>query len=433
MTKTDIIRAAFRVWGRRLYQSTSLTELAQDLRVTKPALYRHFRHKDALEQTMRDTFFDDYAAFLKPYYDRALLSDSKRDALFIMLRAIVDYFARNGEMFLFSLMQVYGGFECGERYAPLRSRGIDMTALKGCFENERGAEPEMIQPVIGTTMFWLARFHYNGPYRGDADACLTCANITPRSDIDAQSVRNLILFIEEKVAYGLGFDKKPVEELDYERLEALSEAALAQNGGALLARDGSDEGRLLKAVAGAVAEAGPWNASMDMVARRAGMSKSGLYAHFKSRQDMMARLFITEFDRIVDYVEAVMLSAQSPEEKLYLAIISIANYLRASPEILITLDWFRMRNIETGITIPLRIYRIFADFRFSGNDLARALFDEDTEQFCVPQWILSLIVNTLVRQPEGTRIDGARFPDVPNERIRELLRFITCGIGGYQP
>ncbi|MDR0472401.1 MAG: TetR/AcrR family transcriptional regulator [Treponema sp.] len=40
MTKNDIIKAAFRVWGREFYQTASLSELALELGASKAALYR---------------------------------------------------------------------------------------------------------------------------------------------------------------------------------------------------------------------------------------------------------------------------------------------------------------------------------------------------------------------------------------------------------
>jgi hypothetical protein len=48
MTNTEIIRVAFRVWGRHLYQSNRLAELALELSGTKHAFHRYFRRKDAL-------------------------------------------------------------------------------------------------------------------------------------------------------------------------------------------------------------------------------------------------------------------------------------------------------------------------------------------------------------------------------------------------
>ncbi|MDR3303244.1 MAG: TetR/AcrR family transcriptional regulator [Treponema sp.] len=422
MTKTDIIRAAFRVWGRRLYQSTSLTELAQELQVTKPALYRHFKHKKALEQAMFDTFFDECATFLKPHYDKALASEDKREALFIMLRGNVDYFGHNPDMFLFSLIQVYGGYKRGE-IPPnrFRSLGIDMEALKLCFDRDETTYPSVLQLVLATSTFWVARFHKDGLHGDEcSSARLTYSTLSSGADKDAL-LGQLALFIEEKVAHGLGFDRERVEPLDYARLETLAQSGVITRLG-----DATVAERLLKAVASAVAEVGPWNVSMEMVARRAGLSKSGLYAHFKNRQDMLTRLFLTEFDRIVEYAEAAMRSSDVPVEKLYLAIASIADYLRSNSEILITLDWLRTRRIELRLTMPPSLYHIFSDFHFGEDTLTRTLFDEEPERVCVPQWILFLLVNTLMQRP-----DGIDFANVSNESIRVLFRFITCGIGGF--
>ncbi|MFA6508713.1 MAG: helix-turn-helix domain-containing protein, partial [Treponemataceae bacterium] len=48
MNKDDIISAAFKAWGREGYRKMSLSDVAAELSVTKPALYRHFRDKDVL-------------------------------------------------------------------------------------------------------------------------------------------------------------------------------------------------------------------------------------------------------------------------------------------------------------------------------------------------------------------------------------------------
>ena len=61
MTNDDIIKAAFKVWGRELYRTTSLTEIALELGVSKTALYRHFKDKDSiLEAKYEFTFLTLY-------------------------------------------------------------------------------------------------------------------------------------------------------------------------------------------------------------------------------------------------------------------------------------------------------------------------------------------------------------------------------------
>ena len=53
MNQEDILQAAFLVWGREAYKKMSLSDVAQELAVTKPALYRHFRNKEALLEAMK--------------------------------------------------------------------------------------------------------------------------------------------------------------------------------------------------------------------------------------------------------------------------------------------------------------------------------------------------------------------------------------------
>ncbi|MDR1325214.1 MAG: TetR/AcrR family transcriptional regulator [Treponema sp.] len=415
MTKTDIVRAAFRVWGRQFYQSTSLAQLARDLRVTKSALYRYFDSKEALENAMYETYYDEYAAFLKPYYDEALSSDGSNSALLNLVRVIVAYYAHNIDAFLFSLIQVYGKRSAVNETNQFHKRGFDIPKLLAMLTRDQGY-PTQIHVVMASTMYWLAQFHRSR-------ACLD-------TKLDDEQVNKLVIYIEESVMKGLGYKQAVVAQLDYERLETLARQSAklippVSGDGAV-----SDTGeRLLKAVSSVVAELGPWEASMDMVAQRAGMSKSGLYAHFRNKQDMLTQLFLTEFDRIFARAEAAMCLVDAVEEKLYMAIISIADYLRSYPEILIAMDWIRVRQLKLNFSELPRLFRIFAEFHFDEDRFFHVIKEtsNDERRDHIPQWIVFLIVNTLMYRP--VNMD---FVDVPDESVRLLYRALTCGMGGFK-
>jgi AcrR family transcriptional regulator len=183
---------------------------------------------------------------------------------------------------------------------------------------------------------------------------------------------------------------------------------------------------------------------MEMVAQRSGLSKSGLYAHFKSKQDMLAQLFLAEFGRIATYAELNIGASAVPEEQLYLAIISIADYLRSRPEILVALDWIKTRRLTLGhYTFPVQIYRFITNikldaFREEQNDKAG---DAETPSDRLAQWILFLIINTLIRWPHPVREWGGAqgpqplrslvFTEIPNDSFRILYRFIARGLKGF--
>jgi AcrR family transcriptional regulator len=186
---------------------------------------------------------------------------------------------------------------------------------------------------------------------------------------------------------------------------------------------------LLKAIAEAVAESGPWETSMDMVARRMGISKSSLYGHFKNKKDMLRKLFMSEIERIVDFARQGIMLSTNTAEQLYLGIFSIAVYLRSRPEILIAIDWIRTRNLDLGKPAKKPdIFRLFKDIKFESlNNL------DDDAKLVTFHWILFLLTNTLT-QPFITNNSGQiRFNSgkLQNDDIRVLYRFITLGLGGF--
>jgi AcrR family transcriptional regulator len=395
MTKEDIINAAFRVWGRNLYRDTSLTKVAACLNVTKPALYRHFADKKALLDAMYIQFFDHYAAFLK-----SILAEAGRleggKGFPAIIRSIIDYYARNEDYFFFSLNQVAEETDpCYNMAEQLTRRGVFLSRMEEFVPSGAGY-PSVVGLATITVIFYTALFHKKNYHTGK-----------PRE----AEIKAFIVNIEEQVRRGLGFDREMVKALDYERLEALSRTDTAGCAG--------DNG-LLKGVAAVVAEVGPWNASMEMVAQRSGLSKSGLYAHFKSKQDMLSQLFITEFEQITQILQRHTRQFPVAAERLYLAVFSIADYLRAKPEILIALDWIRIQRMYIDFNVPSKFYGFFREL-----GLKKTKLNPSTET--TAQWISFLIVKTMIRRPAGME-----FADISNETFRVLYRFIASGTGSFQ-
>jgi AcrR family transcriptional regulator len=400
MTNDDIIRTAFKVWGQNLYKTTSLTSVARELGVSKPALYRHFKDKQALMDALYSSFFDEYAAFIRESYKKAVAAKDKQQRFFIMMRAITEYYIRNREAFLFSLIRVYGSREMSVMADRLVANGVDMRKLAK--EADRSnTYPSHLQLIFVTITFWVAHFH-RIVHKGEGQ---------PAEKLVAGTLAD----IEKRVRHGLGLKVQKTASLDFNKLEASAEGGYEEE---------TEDNKLLQAVAGAVAQAGPWNASMEMVAKRSGLSKSSLYAHFKSRQDMLGQLFITEFDRIISYAEAKAGTSKIPEAQFYLAIISIVDYLRSKPEILIVLDWIKTRRLDFEAEVPPRIYGFITSIKLAV--FAKAV-DNGTHE---AQWILFMIVNMLVRwNPE----DKERFKEIqsiPNESARILYKFIASGLEG---
>jgi AcrR family transcriptional regulator len=129
MTNDDIINAAFKVWGRDLYRTTSLAEIALELKVSKSALYRHFKDKNALLEAMYKAFFDDCAAFIKQGCVKAENTASAQEANMILMRIVAEYYVRNRDAFVFSLIRVYNGRDRKDLLREFLERGINFERL----------------------------------------------------------------------------------------------------------------------------------------------------------------------------------------------------------------------------------------------------------------------------------------------------------------
>jgi AcrR family transcriptional regulator len=404
MNRTNIIEAAFQVWGQGMYKTTSLSQVAQALGVTKPALYRHFANKKALMEGMYGYYCDHYANFMKGSYEQTMESRDRNQGIRLIVRDIAEYCVRYKCIFIFSLFEVYGNkTRDGDVLNQFALRGMDVR--KHWFFHPGKEYPNRSSLII-SAVFFLAAIFFKDRMENDAEPA-------------EAEIQRFLALTDRIISHGLGFDREKGGALDFGELERMGSCGLPPEG---------ENEKLLKAVAGAVAQAGPWNASMGMVAKRSGLSKSGLYSHFKNRADMLGRMFVAEFDRIVDYAELGKSRSAKPEEQFYLVIVAVANYLRSRPEILITLDWIRTRRLDLNFLekppgAPQGTYRLFAGIDLTGADLAELDMTGET----MTHWVLFLIVNTLMRRPEGVS-----FAEVPDDSFRILYKFVVLGIEGWE-
>jgi AcrR family transcriptional regulator len=406
MTKTEIVEAAFRVWGRNFYQKTSLSRLAGELKVSKPALYRHFEKKQALTAAMNERFFDDFSASIRVDFEKALQMPDADEGIYTILQCITGFYARNVYALLFSLVNIYNrNLDTHSVSEHLKTRGTDVSTIHKVIEKKYNADPILLNLIFASLTFYLANFHKSNN-----------SFIKTPTEENIQKIKTSIF---ETIKNGLGFSAEETGALDFNKLENMVEGTMR-----------SDEPEaLLKAIAEAVAESGPWETSMDMVAKRMGISKSSLYGHFKNKKDMLRKLFMSEIERIVDFARQGINLSSNTAEQLYLGIFSIAVYLRSRPEILIAIDWIRTRNLDLGKPVKKPdIFRLFKDIKFESlNNL-----DED-EKLVTFHWILFLLTNILT-QPfitNNTRQIRFNSEKVQNDDIRVLYRFITLGLGGF--
>jgi AcrR family transcriptional regulator len=402
MTRDNVIDTAFRVWGQEFYKTTSLTDLAEALQVSKPALYRHFSGKEALLQAMEERFYDDYAAAFNPALWEILENQKWQERLLAIVRFITGYFAHHLSYLIYFLIQFHNSnkeprFRIVEAMAK---RGLHFTEPAFRSPTDRQYPPTLILAGI-TAIYEVAEFHRRR-YGLTGREKATLPLFPPKEEPSEEEIRSFAESVADKVRSGLLFDPARINAISYEKLEALQVPSHTLPN------------PLLKAVAEVVAEEGLWKASMATVAKRSGLSKSGLYAHFKSKKDMLSRLFMVEFEHIAEYTTVRIAMSEIREERLYLAILSIAEYLKAKPEILFALDWVRIQRLELDISLPPVLYDFF-------NDLKPDNSSGDSWEN-IPHWIPFLLAILMIRFKKLPRLDY--------KSLRKMFRFICLGIKG---
>jgi AcrR family transcriptional regulator len=347
---------------------------------------------------MRSDFFDRYAVFTKSISASLRVGDETGN-LAAIGSSLASYYARGKNDLLFAFALLLGEKDPEKLFLEeLASRGLSPILLS-FWSPTAAVNRTRFQFAVGSCFFSVLVFHALRPNAG------------PPGETDiamaGENARNLI-------QRGLGFGVESLRNLDYATLEGLARADRSETGGG----DG-----LLAAVASAVAEAGPWNASMELVARRSGLSKSGLYAHFKSREEMMATLFTVEFDRIAALMENRIARGTTGAERVFLAMASAASYLSARPDILSALDWIRVQRIDLGVLMPPRFVALFSFLEAEPENPFAGFHAKRLE--LASRWILFHIINFLIH----SRACGAD-PQVlqAEERLRELHRCVCVGL-----
>jgi len=421
MKHEDILAAAFRVWGREAYKKMSLTEVATELGVTKPALYRHFKDKDQLLAAMHTAFFDRYAQAIRTAFPDGLAGVSSSVPMILrLLQTLAEFFGARPEDLAFMFARIMRYSDVEKVFATeLAARGIQTEDQTGLKTDKPDPEQNRAQMAVGTCFFMVALFHLERMHRHIA---------LPASQSELSALTASIL---DLVAHGLG--PRPgmagqaseglapggLPGFDDESLEA--RARLTEDETA--APDG-----LLPAVAAVVAEVGSWDASMEMVAKRSGLSKSGLYSHFKSKEDMLLRLFSVEFDRITEALARRLDGTKLPAERLYLAIATAAEYLLARPDILVALDWLRMQRLGMRDLLPPPLLELFS---FLGAKDSGLRLVNGSLSLTV-RWILFLTIHQLMRctGDAGCSRQAGSTEGLPAGKLRNLHQFLLFGLMG---
>ncbi len=297
--KDQILEAAFTLSRRDI--SWSMRDIAWEVGVSKPALYRHYASRAELEQKMEARVMEHIlSAIMTPDESR----DSIRMAVVEALRAKPDYF-----MFLTrQLITVEAFAEKVMQYIISNSPRIAE------FFNSINNAPEDIY-----------RIQSLGIQKNTITVLLASYN--------SMAIRECQDELLRRNAEGFPELCMPTET----RLDELDRLPVSF--------DEDNRSKLFDAIARAIQAQGIASVTIEKIAEELGTAKSSLYFYYDNKQAMLNELITFESDTIVSFLNRHIIQGETFEEQLYLAMVFHASYLLSRPGIIPVFNWIRYEMI----------------------------------------------------------------------------------------
>jgi AcrR family transcriptional regulator len=333
--KAAIITAAFSEWGKSHFTVMSLQPIAARLAITKPALYRYFRNKDDLLDTMITTFADDLGQGLDGFLARSAppaLADAVRDYYGFLFQ----FFTTRPFYLAFLLFFIIR--KAKSLPASLTSR---FERLNDYFFSHMESGPTDGGPLARAAaaryiqmhgVFWLMQvFRRDRGEHGTAENRL----LDFRKRInrpEAEKIR------DQAVVYCLqGYCGRA-------RLSPSVMASIAASCW-ITPADLPEPDRIFSAVEAVIGEAGLSGASVERIAERIGINKSSLYFYFKNRDEMLKQTIRRERDHFLALLIRCVDSRATFAEKLFAYCTAVFSYMKSNPPLMSVLHWMQYQNI----------------------------------------------------------------------------------------
>jgi len=328
MTKRElktqlILDTAFKVWGENSFYNTSLSSLADALGMTKPAIYRYFKNKDALLQAMKNDFIIKY---------RSLLIKSNSNSNMTLDELIVDYtntavkfFAENYHYYRFLVLRLLN-----------MNQNIELlfSEMKGDYENF--LSPDRLQKYGFSEIESLSISGFVLSVGG----FLLNQHLFTKNTYTKKEVNQILKTIKYVCRYGLAGKNQNNKQMNYIEVERISE---------IKKKDVLPFNKIFTAVAEVIADKGIWNTTVDAIAEHLNMSKSSLYFYFDNKEQMIQDVIGSERERLNELIMERIVKFESYEEQLYCIFYVMSSYFLLKPSIFTIMNWLRYQFLNMSI------------------------------------------------------------------------------------
>ena len=329
-TKDKIIDATLSFYDKLVFQRVPLSKIAKRAGISKPAIYRHFKSRDELENAVFDTIVVDLVSYVKehsgdkdPYEKHGLLT----------LDDPISAFCKKKRYFYYVISNTSTNFNLDEFFLFLKKKGVK--SLGKVFADDGsvvdfGAYKKVVY-ISATFLF----------FQGARDKTLADKGEEDTDEKIQDYAQKLSHFILDG---GLSHD---LAGIDDERLFALN--ALCRRSAAAFPLDETKSDVFFHAVAQAVSQKGFAGVTVEDIAERIGLAKSTLYEKFTSKTDLIRNLIIEECVKLFSMMRENMMLAKSPAESVFILMASEFEFFLRDSDFMYVLRWLQMQNTDDEI------------------------------------------------------------------------------------
>lgn len=324
-TRQQILTEAFLLYEDLSNSKFSLSELAGKVGISKTAIFRHFKNKDALIQAMTDTLYTSFASVINQknyFFARSGSDDFSFEEFSDLIKTVLSFYIEN---------RGYLGFTLNSGLAAKNSNKPLFNSLK---ENGINFSEEYIKSTdlkrffrtyfcTESMIFFLAR--------------RTCLLREGSENIPSdEDFKNSIVDI---LWNGISLDRNQIPESRLAELDKISKVEIPQAG---------EDERFFMAFTEVFNEYGLEGITVERISEKLNLAKSSLYSYFNNKEEYITKMLSSELIVIMNMLSSRMEEADSVEEIAYILLQSEKNYLEQRPFVLTLHSWASQQgfNIE---------------------------------------------------------------------------------------
>lgn len=323
-TRDKIIQSAFSFYDMLFFERISLSKIAAKAGITKPAIYKHFKRREDLENAMKSLILSDIADTIKN------CGQNPNDAS--VLEKVIVLLCNKKSYFYFILSNSLE-FSIDNFLIEIEKNGISDLNLENIFDSCGNiADIEVYKKVlyISATIIF---------FQGARDFILLDKKLQDTDENIQEYAEKLASFVKFG---GLGHDIKNIDALRLSQLDILCSKEIQSL---------KEPCKFFTAIGNVVRRVGFSGTTIEELAKELGLAKSSLYTNFSSKKEMFKALIKEECLNLFHVIKQNLLYAKNSAECIYIFMETEIEFFLKRKGLLYVCRWLTFQNSKNDFKI----------------------------------------------------------------------------------